>query len=174
MPTPAPTQVIAPTPIPICLGVGHGEIREVFGLAYTGGFTMHSAPLQTGEPRLLGPYSDERAILEVVGPVHDVRKVTLAMESAPQFAKNNSIYMAAIFVLVVPEWEGAGDWVSNSYDVIVRDGEVSTVRNGKRITIKTNPVLGIIILRKLHKPARSSRPSEMRGIITQPSKTDHE
>ena len=141
--TPWPTSVFPPTlratatQIPFLreqgLGVSRSEASEAFVAL---GFDLESSPLNDGRERLLGLSEDGSALVEFIGPYHDLTKATLFVELSAVDNTIQGLYAVMFFASVMPTWERSADWFAATLDGMVPGQEVKSVAEGCTIRVE--------------------------------------
>lgn len=127
-PAPKPTRIPPPEYAP-GLGVMLPEVQWEFGDPKNGGFVWTVGP--DSEPGLdwwsvSAIAADQTAVIRVEGPLTDVHRVQLWADNIHALARNNSLHMARVFRLTLPDWETQGlDWIASETDRMAKVSEAN-------------------------------------------------
>ncbi|WP_461518093.1 hypothetical protein [Porticoccus sp.] len=111
--------------------------------------TLEESSPVNGQDRYMGLSVDGVALLEVIGPKHDVVQASLMVglpNDAPEILARNSAILIRFLKNVTPEWEGGAEWATAAISkVTANPGEKEQkVIGSKLITIELFPPLAML------------------------------
>ena len=146
-PTPEPTATPTPSAIPQPgIGVTREKIENRFRRA---GLEFEDAWLSDGQDRTIANPDDISLIIELIGPSENLTKANIAYDipSEREAAFFNIAAFLAFLEETFPEWPEADDWVSSALGEMNGDGERSTTRGNKILTVRdSRDSLGLILI----------------------------
>ena len=130
------------------IGVSRQSIQSVYESPDVG-FTFESVPLADGRERLMGTSRDGLAFLDLIGPSHNLSKVTVVItvpSDAPDVRLLNAAYLLGLMSLAVPDWADGVDWVNDNFAESAEEGEIVTRYRNREIKLNADPELGMVVL----------------------------
>lgn len=145
-PTVAPTAAATPTPEPTATPTpraisqpGIGVTREkIENRVRKAGLEFEDAWLSDGQHRTMAAPDDISLIIELIGPSENLTQATIAFDipSERDAAFFNIAAYLAFLEETFPEWPEAGDWAASTIRELGGDGERSTTRGNKVLTVR--------------------------------------
>lgn len=134
------------------LRVTRSEIRNVLE-APPFGVVFRDAPLNTGEPRIMGNKGSTDgkaiAIIELIGAPTNLTKVTcnvVTENNSPVGAVQNAAILLTVLKKTLPAWGNSADWLNASLERIRTTGEERTTFRQTEIRLTYLKPLALITL----------------------------
>lgn len=89
-------------------------VQQIVALLTTMGITLSSSPLK-GRPRFLGAATDKSVALELIGPLEQLRAITVLASVDPaalEAARRNGELLGLFLDLVAPRWPQRTTWLT--------------------------------------------------------------
>lgn len=137
-------------PNPMGLGVTRQSIQSAFESGKRG-FRFRNSTAIEGQPRVMGQSASGLAMLELIGPAADLTKVTIVVglpEDDTGTSALNRIYMLKLLQQLIPEWNGAADWLTQSTTQLAdgQENDLITIRDHKRVKLSAIGGVSTLVL----------------------------
>lgn len=164
----------AQTEKPLTIGVSYNQIMEYLDSV----ISMSKSSDVNGLPSYTGQTEDDLAMLEILGEKSDVIKAAILIAIPNDDKKvliKNSAMILRFLKNIIPQWEGAADWVTSALKRTNSTGEPEEIVKGnKLVRLSFLKVFGMISLSVKHKDANGyiSQFDEQEKLIWPPKYSD--
>lgn len=140
---------VAPTSIPrYDLGISRASVQSEFEQKEYG-FLFFPGSEGQGQPQVVGmPRGKLFPAIELLGPPEDLTSATIVILPTSGTVIPDSIYLLIFLTLLVPDWQGSGEWLSTNLKAVASASGVAALRTAQHgnkkislMTIKGPPFL---------------------------------